>query len=287
MFSCLQNWFRRADLSPFRNNCITEIVISQCSECLPNGNFWLSINGVCVTIRNKSSTRQHSSRIHTAHLQTIPASVSVATTRCCSQRWGRSTNEQVWTGLQWSPPDVTNRGRGRSPGLMSGVGRGGLWRGRSPGLMSGEEGTYHVTYHVTYVTSPTPWTDRHLWRHYLSQNSFPPLIIRIWSFLITLFACTILVLHYQTSHIITTIGWTWEYHIFLCHKTVHFTGNPLPLVRRQILTRLLNHSVWVNDRWRFKVPAVTWDTWTNDEHDWRKVDLYRKRMETFWSETVE
>ena len=66
----------------------------------------------------------------------------------------RFPNEPPWTGLQWSQPDVTSRGRGRCPGLMS-VGEGGaqvwcLWeremprsdvceRGRCLGLMS-EEG---------------------------------------------------------------------------------------------------------------------------------------------------
>ena len=43
---------------------------------------------------------------------------------------GRSSSEQVWTGLQWWPPDVSTRG-GKSRDLMSGGGR-----SRSPGLMS-------------------------------------------------------------------------------------------------------------------------------------------------------
>ena len=55
-----------------------------------------------------------SSRMYTACLETMHASVSVATNRCHS--WGVSQNEQVWTGFQWSPPDVTSRG---FPGLMS------------------------------------------------------------------------------------------------------------------------------------------------------------------------
>ena len=65
----------------------------------------------------QNDTRKHSSRMRTSHLETICASVSIATTRCHSQ--GRSS--KVWTGLQWPPPDVTSRG---SPHLMS--------RGRYP-----------------------------------------------------------------------------------------------------------------------------------------------------------
>ena len=50
-------------------------------------------------------TRQHSSRMHTTHLLTIH--VLVVTTR-----WqfsggggvGKSSSEQIWTGLQWLPP---------------------------------------------------------------------------------------------------------------------------------------------------------------------------------------
>ena len=45
--------------------------------------------------------------MHTAHLETVCISVSVASTRCHS--WG-FPNEQVWTGLQWSLPDFTSRG---------------------------------------------------------------------------------------------------------------------------------------------------------------------------------
>ena len=38
----------------------------------------------------------------------LPACISVAATRCQYQsRAGRSSNEQVWTGLQWWPPDGT------------------------------------------------------------------------------------------------------------------------------------------------------------------------------------
>ena len=64
---------------------------------------------------NWNITRKNSSRMPTTHLETICAPVKVATTKYHSQ--GReSPNEQVWTGLQWSLPDVTSRG---SPGMMS------------------------------------------------------------------------------------------------------------------------------------------------------------------------
>ena len=52
--------------------------------------------------------------MHTARLETIQASVSVATTRYCF--WG--PNEQVWIGRQWSPPDLNSRGN-KVLGLMS------------------------------------------------------------------------------------------------------------------------------------------------------------------------
>ena len=48
----------------------------------------------------------------TTRMESVHASFSVA--------WGgvgMYPNEQVWTGLQWSPADVTSMG---SPGLMSG-----------------------------------------------------------------------------------------------------------------------------------------------------------------------
>ena len=58
---------------------------------------------------------------------------SVATTRYQYQ-WGggRSSNEQVWTGLQWWPPDVRTEGEGdRAQGLMSGavIKKSPNWRG--------------------------------------------------------------------------------------------------------------------------------------------------------------
>ena len=60
--------------------------------------------------------KKHSGRMCTARLETVCTSVSVATTRCHSQG---TPNDQVWTGLQWSPPDVNSRG---VSGLMFGEG---------------------------------------------------------------------------------------------------------------------------------------------------------------------
>ena len=57
-----------------------------------------------------------------AHLPAVY--VSVAITMC--QYWlewgeGKSSNEHVWTGVQWWPPDVSNgEGVGTKPGPMSG-----------------------------------------------------------------------------------------------------------------------------------------------------------------------
>ena len=78
---------------------------------------------------------------------------------------GGPPNEQVWVGLQWSPPDVTSRGPQvwlpRGVCYMTFAGRGTL--------------AYvlcHDTFDVTYP--PTPATDggRYLWKHYLPTTSF-------------------------------------------------------------------------------------------------------------------
>ena len=75
-------------------------------------------------------TRQHPSRMRNA--------CSVAVTGC--QYWGqggRSSSEQVWTGIQWWPPLVSTRGGGRSQFWCPGGGQGvGLrydvwWEGRA------------------------------------------------------------------------------------------------------------------------------------------------------------
>ena len=64
--------------------------------------------------------------MHSAHLETIYASVSVATTRYPER--GGGVPKQVWTGLQWSLPDATGRGwELGGKGLMSGGGLGALY----------------------------------------------------------------------------------------------------------------------------------------------------------------
>ena len=80
--------------------------------------LWQSCSCRYCHSRQQEQKKKHSMRMHIAHLETVCVSVSVTSSRC----WSRgSPNEQNWTGLQLSPPDVTSRER--SPGLMSGGGR--------------------------------------------------------------------------------------------------------------------------------------------------------------------
>ena len=79
--------------------------------------------------------------MHTARLETVRAVVSVATMSLRGGGGGRSTNEQVWTGLHWSRPDSTSAGGGGP---------------RSPGLMSGRRVPSHVTYPMVYLMLHTP-----------------------------------------------------------------------------------------------------------------------------------
>ena len=79
-----QHMFMHINILPF--------IIVTCSFCLLN------------------TTRKHSSRMCTARLPTVnftghQMSLPVV---------GVSSSNQVWTGLQWWPPDVTSRRRGRS-----------------------------------------------------------------------------------------------------------------------------------------------------------------------------
>ena len=100
-------------------------------------------------------TRKHSIRICTTALKTINASVSVSVTRCHSKWVGLSQNEQVWTGLQWSPPDATRR---MLLGLMS--------RGTLPYISQGV--SYHVTYSMMHsMLSPCEQTNT------CENNTFP------------------------------------------------------------------------------------------------------------------
>ena len=77
-------------------------------------------------------TRKYSNRMRTTNLETMHALVSVVTRGRCG-----SLNEQVWTGLQWSPPDVTKGSR--SQVWCTGV-------GGYP---------YHVTYSIMLLMLPT------------------------------------------------------------------------------------------------------------------------------------
>ena len=81
---------------------------------------------------------------------------SSATTRC--QHWwgvGGYSSEQVWTGIQQWPPDVSSRGEGAGP--RSDV------QGEVP---------CHLSQNACDVPTPMStgwWTD--LWKHYLSATS--------------------------------------------------------------------------------------------------------------------
>ena len=95
-------------------------------------------------------TRQHSKRIHTIHLETIHASVSVATARCHSERVWVGPQKKQFEQVSSDDHQMSLTGA-RSPGLMSGGGF------RSSGLI------------WCYLLPPL---DRHLWKHYLPQTSF-------------------------------------------------------------------------------------------------------------------
>ena len=75
--------------------------------------------------------------MHAARLQTVCASMA--------------TNEQVWTGFQWWPPDVTSRGRARARagGVMSDV-------QRRDGLGQGD-----LMYDVQRVLGAVQWGPMH------------------------------------------------------------------------------------------------------------------------------
>ena len=129
------------------------------------------ING--CNLYSQATTRQHhhSSRMHTAPLETVRASVSVATTK--TSLWGgggiRSLNEQLWIGLQWSPPVVTSRGCFVGPRFDVRE-----WEGRPPGLMLGRGRV--VPYHVTY---PKMHLDRSSGQTNTYENiTFPQLRLR-------------------------------------------------------------------------------------------------------------
>ena len=104
--------------------------------------------------------------MHTTHLPTIHASVATR-----GQYWWQEgpctvrSSEQVWTDLQWWPPDVTSRGPWSGQVPMS---------GRRAGPGPGESCTVrsHAPWiMVTWGPPPPQWTDRHDWKHYLPATS--------------------------------------------------------------------------------------------------------------------
>ena len=75
--------------------------------------------------------------------------IALRTTRRHSEAMGWSQNEQVWTGLQWSPT------------------------GGSKVWCPGGYPTLPWTYPMVHFMLPSPpWTDRHLWKYYLLGNVF-------------------------------------------------------------------------------------------------------------------
>ena len=77
----------------------------------------------------------------------------------------RSSNEQVSTGCQWSPPDVTSSGIQRIPegeGILEGDGV--YQRGRIS-----QRGTLHIPWFMWWAYLPP--IDRHLWKDYLPATS--------------------------------------------------------------------------------------------------------------------
>ena len=97
----------------------------------------MSLNSGCI--EDIYWNKNYSSRMRTSRLETVHASVSVATTRCCSQ------GVTIWTSLNRSPVSL----EGMSPGPMS---KGGFtFLGGVP---------YYVTYPMMHLMLATaPWTD--------------------------------------------------------------------------------------------------------------------------------
>ena len=124
-------------------------------------------------LKSSVITRQHSSRMRTARLPTVW--ISVATTRCQWGEGGRTSSEQVWTGLQWWPPDVTSRRMALSEQVWTGLMSREVPQAWCPGgyprpdVQRGQGDPYHMVYPIMHMMlpTPTPRTDRHLWKHYL------------------------------------------------------------------------------------------------------------------------
>ena len=94
-------------------------------------------------------------------------------------RWrDRSSSEQVWTCLQWWPPEVSSRGVGTLVPCQGGVTQVSGREEKYPGPMSGQGetggrvGAVMSNTSWVMVTLEPPWTDRHLCKHYLPTTSF-------------------------------------------------------------------------------------------------------------------
>ena len=113
-------------------------------------------------------TRKHYCRMHTARLEAVHASVSLATTKCHSGRGYRT-----WTVLQWLPPDVIRKGG--TPGLMSGGYP--TWPIQGVPYLICPKGGYPTMWPIPWciwccLLPPSLWTDTCLWKHYLPAASF-------------------------------------------------------------------------------------------------------------------
>ena len=75
-----------------------------------------------------------------------------AATTSCQYEWGGHV--LLWTNLRRSPVMTTSRG----------------WVDMSRGVWVGMSGTYPMM-HVMLPTPQPPWTDRHLWKHYLPTTT--------------------------------------------------------------------------------------------------------------------
>ena len=111
-----------------------------------------------VSFIDNKLTRRHSSRVRTPiwkpYLFHFQWPLTDATLR-----WSR--NEQVLTGLQWWPPDVSSRG---SQVWCPGGGGSQVWcRGWGDHTWPVHWVPYHVTYPMMHLMLPTPlWTDRQM-----------------------------------------------------------------------------------------------------------------------------
>ena len=77
------------------------------------------------------------------------------------------SSEQIWTGLQWWPPDVTSNGKGVSRGMD--MSRGGYVQRR--GVSLGGTPTMWPISWCLWCYLPPLWTVRLQWKHYLPATT--------------------------------------------------------------------------------------------------------------------